>query len=106
MAQSADQTPGDGEKIESTQDGDKSLPKNLPVVLAPKLGAGEDDAFDETPAEPVGDAAPKMESPASTRFLMLAATVAFAAAFGSFVGSVSGSGLAHFVYAPAPSAPP
>ena len=32
----------------------------------------------------------------SSRFLMLAATVAFAAAFGSFVGSVSGSGLVRF----------
>ena len=33
---------------------------------------------------------------------MLAATVAFAAAFGSFVGSVSGSGFARYL---APAAP-
>src|SRR5215469_7614017 len=42
----------------------------------------------------------------SKRFVMLAASVAFAAGFGSFVGSVSGSGLARFIYPPpAPPAP-
>jgi hypothetical protein len=107
--QNSDQPLGDGKKIEapaSENAADKNELKNLPMVLSPKLGAGEDDAFDEAPAEPVADAAPKAESQASTRFLMLAATVAFAAAFGSFVGSVSGSGLAHFVYAPTPAPVP
>jgi hypothetical protein len=40
----------------------------------------------------------------SKRFIMLAASVAFAAGFGSFVGSVSGAGLARFIYPP-PQAP-
>jgi hypothetical protein len=43
-------------------------------------------------------------APRSKRFVMLAASVAFAAGFGSFVGSVSGSGLARFIYPP-PQAP-
>jgi hypothetical protein len=109
MADSSDQPLGDGKKDDKIEaaaaDGaaHKDL-SNLPMVLAPKLGAGEDDAFDEAPAEPIKETAQAAESPASTRFMMLAATVAFAAAFGSFVGSVSGSGLAHFVYAP-PVAP-
>ncbi|HEX4411706.1 MAG TPA: hypothetical protein VH206_23270 [Xanthobacteraceae bacterium] len=115
MAQSADQSPnqpsGDGEKIDATQGNGASEKasadylKNLPIVVSPRLDAGEDDdIFDEEPVEHVEAAAPKVEAPPSTRFLMLAATVAFAAAFGSFVGSVSGTGLAHFVYAPQPSA--
>src|ERR1700722_7154661 len=114
MADSSDQPLGDGKKddkpieataTEGTADGaaHKDL-TNLPMVLAPKLGAGEDDAFDEAPAEPIKETAQAAESPASTRFMVLAGTVAFAAAFGSFVGSVSGSGLVHFVYAP-PAAP-
>ena len=85
---------GEGEKAERAA---AKLPEiNLPMVVAPKLGAGEDEAMDQ----PAGEAAD--ETPAapvhSTRFLMLAAAVAFAAAFGSFVGSVSGSGMARYLY--------
>src|ERR1700722_17192270 len=109
MAESPDNS-ADGEKSEPAKllDGNavhKALQRNLPVVVAPKLGAGEDEAidemFDETEDEAVGAVA--AEAPAhSTRFLVLAATVAFAATFGSFVGSVSGSGFARYL---APAAP-
>ncbi len=65
------------------------------MVLAPKLGAGEDEAIDEEAVdETAGANAQDAEAPAaqvhSSRFLMLAASVAFAAAFGSFIGSLSG----------------
>jgi FlaG/FlaF family flagellin (archaellin) len=104
MAQSPDDSTGDGEKTESAKPHDvKGVDKNLPMVLAPKLGAGEDDAFDDAsePAEAAVAAAPPAASP---RFLMLAATVAFAASFGSFVGSVSGSGFAHYLSPATPQA--
>jgi hypothetical protein len=107
MAQSADNSPGDDEKAKpeaAVTQSSNLFDKNLPMVVAPKLGAGEDEAFDETPSEPESEVRTRAAAP-STRFLALAATVAFAAAFGSFVGSVSGSGLAHFVYA-APAAAP
>jgi hypothetical protein len=107
MAQSADNSPGDNEKAKpeaAETQGANPLDKNLPMVMAPKLGAGEDEAFDETPSEPESEVRAAAATVPSTRFLALAASVAFAAAFGSFVGSVSGSGLARFVYAePAPA---
>jgi hypothetical protein len=113
MAQSEDNSPGDNEKAKpetaETQaaetQGSNPLDKYLPMVVAPKLGAGEDEVFDETPSEPEREVHAAAATVPSTRFLALAASVAFAAAFGSFVGSVSGSGLAHFIYA-APAATP
>lgn len=108
MAQSVDNSPGDNEKAKpeaAETQGSNPLDKNLPMVVAPKLGAGEDEAFDETPGEPESEVRAAAATVPSTRFLALAASVAFAAAFGSFVGSVSGSGLAPFVYA-APAAAP
>ena len=55
--------------------------------------------------EPAAETVAAAPPPASPRFLLLAATVAFAASFGSFVGSVSGSGLLHYLspVAPAPA---
>jgi hypothetical protein len=113
MAQSPDHSAGDGEKAESDtpkpQDSNATdrdaLDKNLPMVMAPKLGAGEDEAIDDSMDEPETTAAPAAAAPApATRFLMLAAAVAFAAAFGSFIGSVSGSGLARLIYPAEPTA--
>ena len=108
MAENPDDSAGDTEKARSgaaTQDGSEAVGTNLPMVVAPKLGAGEDEAVDEK----VGDAAEETitaASPAhSSRFLMLAASVAFAAAFGSFVGSVSGTGLVRLLDPAAPAAP-
>jgi hypothetical protein len=90
MAESADQG-GDGNKRETAK-----LPEiNLPMVVAPKLGAGDDEAIDES-VDADADETPAAAAN-STRFLVLAASVAFAAAFGSFVGSVSGSGMARYL---------
>ncbi|HZC55788.1 MAG TPA: hypothetical protein VE396_07025 [Xanthobacteraceae bacterium] len=80
------------------------LHKNLPMVLSPKLGADEDEPVEETAQKPAEETVAAAAAPAnSTRFLMLAATVAFTAAFGSFVGSVTGSGFAHIYYPAASS---
>ena len=99
-ANSPDDSAGHGDKA-----GGSAVPSpdsNLPMVVSPKLGAGEDDDIeavaDETADETAAPAAPAN----SRRFLVLAASVAFAAAFGSLVGSVSGSGLARYLYPPAP----
>lgn len=78
---------------------------NLPMVLSPKLGAGDDEAVDDSTAEPAAAGAAAASAQASTRFLMLAATVAFAAAFGSFIGSVSGSGMVRYL-SPGAAPPP
>jgi hypothetical protein len=106
MAESQDNS-ADGEKSEpdavKAQDS-KSVDRNLPMVVAPKLGAGEDDAMDEAPAEPADETIAAATPLHSTRFLMLAASVAFAATFGSFVGSVSGSGFVRYFYPAAPEA--
>ena len=84
---------------------DSTMANNLPMVVAPKLGAGDEEVDEEligeTPAEDAEVAAAPGAHAHSSRFLMLAASVAFAAAFGSFVGSLSGTGLVHFL-APAP----
>ena len=80
--------------------------KNLPMVLSPKLGAGEDETVEEPAEETVKEAAAAAPSPTqSSRFLQLAATVAFIAAFSSFVGAVSGAGFAH-LYNPSTAAAP
>ena len=78
---------------------------NLPAVVAPKLSAADDQA--ENSAADEAEQTKTATAPArSKRFIALAASVAFAAGFGSFVGSVSGSGLARFIYPPpTPPAP-
>jgi len=104
MAENLGDSAGDNEMARSDaadQDGNEAMSGNLPVVVAPKLGAGEDEV-DDTPGEPAAEAAAPATSVLSRHFLVLAAAVAFAAAFGSFVGSVSGSGLAQYFYSPAP----
>jgi hypothetical protein len=87
-----------------------NLHKNLPMVLSPKLGAGEDETVEEpveieeeSTAEAGAASAPSQSQ--STRFLQLAATVAFVAAFSSFVGAVSGVGFTHF-YSPSTASMP
>ncbi len=102
MAENPGDSSGDSEQGRSDADkphGSKAVTSNRPMVVAPKLGAGEDEAIDETAAESADEtAAPAAPANSnSTRFLVLAASVAFAAAFGSFVGSVSGSSFAHYV---------
>jgi hypothetical protein len=82
------------------------LHANLPMVLSPKLGAGEDEPIedDAKPAEEAAAAAAPSPTQ-SSRFLQLAATVAFIAAFSSFVGAVSGAGFAHLYYPTTAAAP-
>jgi hypothetical protein len=90
---------------------------DLPEVEAPKLAAGEDEAdaadnganadgsralpalwsdsageTEEDAGEPTAERGPK---PRSYRFAMLAATIAFAAGFGSFVGALTSAGVRH-----------
>ena len=95
MAETSDHAAGDGDTA-ATDAGATRI--NLPAVVAPQLSAadhGETSAADES-AQTKTTAAPAR----SKRFVALAASVAFAAGFGSFVGSVSGSGLARFIYPP------
>jgi hypothetical protein len=108
MAENPGERADDNKKAQSdsaAQDGSEAM-SNLPMVVAPKLGAGEeavDETTHETAEEPATEAAASATPAHSTRFLVLAASVAFAAAFGSFVGSVSGSGLAQFLYPATPA---
>src|SRR5580704_1230165 len=111
MAENPDDSSGDNDMARAdaaNRDGSEAVSSNLPMVVAPKLGAGEDeiideDVFDEHASEATEEPAAAAAPGHSSRFLMLAASVAFAAAFGSFVGSVSGSGLARYFYSPAPA---
>jgi hypothetical protein len=105
MSESLDSSPDDsaGNGDKANVGAAKSQDRNLPMVVAPKLGAGEDEEMDEA----AGEAADETVAPAaranSRHFMILAASVAFAATFGSLVGSVSGSGLARFLYPATPS---
>lgn len=103
MAENPGGSTGDNEMARSgaaNRDGSQAVNANLPMVVAPKLGAGDEDVDENA------DAADETAAPAarahSSRLLMLAGTVAFAAAFAAFVGSVSGSGLARYLYPPTP----
>jgi hypothetical protein len=100
MADTPDSAAGGGDVAASESDATRI---NLPAVIAPQLSA----ASEQAPTDAAAESAPSKSAAAparSKRFVMLAASVAFAAGFGSFVGSVSGSGLARFIYPP-PQAP-
>ncbi len=103
MAENPGEPIGDNDKARvdaAGQNESKAVTSNLPMVVAPKLGAGEEEVIDEAVNEGAAETAAPA-TPHSSRFLMLAASVAFAAAFGSFVGSVSGTGLVRFLSPPA-----
>lgn len=112
MAENPDEPADDNDKARgggADQSGseavDSNMGGNLPMVLAPKLGAGDEaideEVIDETTDTSAADAEAPPAQAHSARFLMLAASVAFAAAFGSFVGSLSGTGMVRFL-SPAP----
>src|SRR6202035_804237 len=109
MAESPDHA--DGEKVEpinnNTNDS-SATPEtagDAGAASGDDLRAGEDETVEETAAKPEEESPAASASPThSSRFLQLAATVAFIAAFSSFVGSVSGAGFAHFYYPTAPAA--
>jgi hypothetical protein len=91
----------------------KANNKMLPVVWSPRLGANEDiteeffrsdaeetvsasaDPLKEESSETAGHSAGDAPLSRSMRFALLAASVACAAAFGSFAGSLSATGIAH-----------
>ena len=97
----------------------KPAGSQLPIVWSPKLGAGEgmaedflssgaehatsrsaDDAIKEAAGEPAAESgAPASSSPPS-RFMLLAASVAIAAAAGALVGSLSATGFAYLMPGP------
>ena len=101
MAETSDHAAAGGETAANEPDAARI---NLPALITPKLTAAAEETQRSAAEQPE---AAKAAAPAarSRRFVMLAASVAFAAGFGSFVGSVSGSGLARFIYAPPPAAP-
>ena len=80
-----------------------SAPTNRSVDASPELEAAEAASSDDESAGAAPDeSAPAAASqPRSWRFAMLAATVALAAALGSFIGAMSASGIAHLTSAPA-----
>ena len=100
MPEPSDHAAG-GDDIAANDSGAASI--NLSAVVAPQLSAAADQT--ESSAADQSEQSKTAAAPArSKRFVMLAASVAFAAGFGSFVGSVSGSGLVRFIYPP-PQAP-
>jgi hypothetical protein len=107
MAENPNDSPADNEKarVGAGDEGGIRAVSNLPMVLAPKLGAGEDEPLDEADHDTAAATARAAPRRHSSRFLMLAASVAFAASFGSFIGSVSGTGMVRFLDpgTPAPS---
>jgi hypothetical protein len=86
-----------------------SADNHLPVIWSPKLDASEAEQgehesleFDAQEAEPAPDEAAAADSsgdagsaapPRSFRFVLLAATIALAAALGSFLGTIGASGI-------------
>lgn len=102
MAETSDHAAEGGDTAANEADAERV---NLPAVVAPKLSAAADQAENSAAdeAEQTKTATARVRS---KRFIALAASVAFAAGFGSFVGSVSGSGLARFIYPPPPPPAP
>src|SRR5215831_1712446 len=93
-----------GEAAAATDAGESPI-INLPAIVAPNTSASQDEVKEDEVKDKAPDGVADAATPArSKRFAMLAASVAFAAAFGSFVGSVSGSGLARLIF-PSPSPP-
>ncbi len=95
----------DGSPSPSIEPVKDAVEKDLPVVEAPKLDASEEgtppsiemvgEAASEPAAEPVGEPAALAAPARSSRFALLAASVALAAALGSIGGSLSAVGFAH-----------
>src|SRR5438046_7460518 len=78
----------------------KSQIVNLPALVAPPPGATQHQVEDKAAGHSAEATGAPVARARSKRFMMLAASVAFAAGFGSFVGSVSGSGLVRLIYPP------
>ena len=121
MDESSDKSPDSGDGADKSIEG-KATESHLPVVWSPKIYIGgglEDDvaalgaeqadatAADEAPQSHSTDHAasesPAAMAPRSRRFAVLAATIAIAAALGSFVGALTASGLARLMPEGAPA---
>src|SRR5262249_24729234 len=102
MAETSDHAAASGDTAANEAVADRV---NLPAVVAPELRAAADEAQNSAghEAEQTKAAAAPQRS---KRFIALAASVAFAAGFGSFIGSVSGSGLVRLIYPPVPPPAP
>ena len=115
MDESSEKSPDSGDAADKKIEG-KATESNLPVVWSPKIHIGgglEDDvvalgaeqadtaAADEAPQGRSTDRAASESAtataPRSRRFALLAATIAVAAALGSFVGALTASGLARLM---------
>jgi hypothetical protein len=87
----------------------RSVDPTLPMVLSPRL-AGGDDFGAETIGEPSGEARDAQEERAasarSSRFILLAWSVALVAAVGSFAGAMAGYGVGRLYPATASSSAP
>ena len=86
-----------GSKPPQAEAGAASLAPAGPVKDPVEKAAAKFDKVASEPAvKPVHELAPPAPRAHSSRFALLAASVALAAVFGGFLGSVSASGLAHF----------
>jgi len=121
MEESSEKSPDSGDGADKKIEG-KATESDLPVVWSPKIYIGgglEDDvvalgaeqadtaAVDEAPQGHSTDHAASESAtataPRSRRFALLAATIAVAAALGSFVGALTASGLARLMPEGAPA---
>jgi hypothetical protein len=79
----------------------RGVTAGLPLPEAPKLAAGQSppdaEAPDDPPHEPAGDSSTSAPRARVSRFALLAATIALAAAVGSLVGSLGASGIARLL---------
>jgi hypothetical protein len=97
MAEPQDAKPSEGTSADPAK---AASEQDLPVVEAPRLDGSEEAPAPAGAAANAGASAPGNPSAnaaalsRSLRFALLAASVAFAAALGSFVGSLSASGVA------------
>jgi hypothetical protein len=89
----------------------KSVDLSLPMILSPRLAGGDDGGADtETVGDPSGEPRAAREERAasarSSRFILLAWSIALAAAVGSFAGAMAGYGVGRLYPATASSRAP
>jgi hypothetical protein len=101
MAETSDHAAADGDTAATEAGADRV---NLPAVVAPQLSAAADEAQNSAGHE--AEQTKAAAAPQRSKLGALAASVAFAAGFGSFIGSVSGAGLVRLIYPPAPPPAP
>ena len=101
MAETSDHAAADGDTAANEAGADRV---NLPAVVAPQLSAAADEAQNSAGHE--AEQTKAAAAPQRSKLGALAASVAFAAGFGSFIGSVSGAGLVRLIYPPVPPPAP